>query len=89
MRRPGLTKERHEEIGPELARIEDRLITLGVEIANAYPKNSRLSRFAIKMNNALGTVRCRLDDEYCSLCPPDDRECIYCYFPKNVEKRAL
>ena len=82
MRRPGLTKERHEEIGPELARIAGRLTTLGVEIANAYPKNGRLSKFAIKMDKALNTVRSRLDDEYCSLCPPDDHECIYCYYPR-------
>jgi hypothetical protein len=45
-RKPGLTPERNREIGAELRAIHDRLVTLAVEVANAYPRASRAGRAA-------------------------------------------
>jgi hypothetical protein len=44
--KPGISLERHAEIGAELAAIADRLVVLATEIRNAYPLASRVSRAA-------------------------------------------
>jgi hypothetical protein len=66
MTKPGLSPERHTEIGRELAWISDRLTALAVEIANAYPKNGRVSRTALGLiegRNSLPGLRHVLEDE--------------------------
>jgi hypothetical protein len=77
-RKPGLSRARHHEIGLELARIRDRLTTLGVEIANAYPKSSPVSRLALAMPGSVDKARSALDDQACGEYPADpDATCWY------------
>lgn len=64
-RKPGVSAERHQELGAELAAIHDRLLVLGVEIQNAYPRSSAAAREAAKMESALFRVRTALESEMC------------------------
>lgn len=61
----GLTLERHQALGPELKAVRDQLLTLAVEIGNAYPKQSRQARAAEKAYQALDGLRCAMDDAVC------------------------
>ncbi len=48
-RKPGLTLERHREIGAELMRVQRLLVSLQVEIKNSYAKNGTEGRIADKI----------------------------------------
>lgn len=61
--KPGLSIGRHGEIGAELAAIRDRLTTLAVEIANAYPKASKAPRLALRVTDPLDRLRSELEGE--------------------------
>jgi hypothetical protein len=80
--KPGLDISRHQEIGLELARIRDRLTTLGVEVANAYPKSSRLSRLALAMPGSVDKARSALDNQVCAEHPADP-DTTYWYYPQS------
>lgn len=62
--KPGLTPARHREIGDRLATLRDELLALGVEVANAYPKNSRESRSLLGAVHRLDLARSALDDAF-------------------------
>jgi hypothetical protein len=85
--KPGLDITRHQEIGLELARIRDRLNTLGVEIANAYPKSSRLSRLALAMPDSVDKARSALDNQVCAEHPADPAN-TYVYYPRPHDRRT-
>lgn len=61
--KPGLSIDRHQMIGAELAWIHERLTKLGVEVANAYPVNSKTSRLALRVTGPLDDLRSVLEDE--------------------------
>jgi hypothetical protein len=44
--KPGLSLERHKEIGMELAQIHNRLVQIAVEVSNAYPVKSKAGQAA-------------------------------------------
>ena len=60
-RKPGLTAKRHREVGAELLAIRNRLVTLSVEVMNAYPVASPVSRAADRVCTSVDTLRCKLD----------------------------
>ncbi len=62
IRKPGLSRERHEAIGAELFAIRNRLLTLGVEVGTAYPKNSRQYKAGMEATKSVDRLRNVLDD---------------------------
>jgi hypothetical protein len=58
-----LTMSEHESLGRELHKMYDRLTTISVEIANAYPKSSTAARRAYSAHKQLAALRCVLDDQ--------------------------
>lgn len=58
----GLPLERHQELGPELAAIRDRLLHLSVEIGNSYPKHSRIFRLTERITDVLDSLRSDLEE---------------------------
>lgn len=63
-RKRGLSAERHHEIGLELARMNDRLVELSAEIANAYPvKSLAYIRMEI-VEKRLFLLRSELDNRF-------------------------
>jgi hypothetical protein len=62
--KPGLSIERHQAIGLELARIAAQLTTLSCEIGNAYPLKSRVGRLVNgpRLFQALSELRFSLED---------------------------
>jgi hypothetical protein len=82
----GLRIERHQEIGLELARIQDRLTSIATEILNAYPVNSPVHRMLTgsPSSEALGGVfrlRCELENLMLARYPDDPRATTRVYFP--------
>lgn len=63
-RHTGLSRERHEEIGPRLKQIREELIRLQIEAETAYP---RTDRCAFKAQRALQRAIDRLDVARCEL----------------------
>lgn len=57
-RKPGISLERHAEIGAEMARVHDWLVELSCEIANAYPRDQKVVRAA----HRLGSLNARPSD---------------------------
>lgn len=60
-RKSGLTMARHREIGAELRVMRDTLVTLAVEIGNAYPVTSRHYGVGERAWTAVDRLRSRLD----------------------------
>jgi len=72
--KPGITYERHQVIGHELSVMYNRMVSLSVEIANAYPRSGSLGRpymHVRKVNKALSSLRCALEDHYVREYPDD------------------
>jgi hypothetical protein len=63
--KPRLTAQRHQEIGAELYEIRNRLLKLGIEVANSYPKNGKFARYMLRMHFAVDTARAWGDAESC------------------------
>ena len=64
-RKPGLTYERHVEIGEALNRMQSMLTHLQCEIGNAYPVSGKRGRAYVNIIKALkfvGITRCCLED---------------------------
>ena len=60
-RKPGLDMARHAAIGAELAWMRDRLTTIAVEVANAYPQSARGAQLARKVTDPLDKLRHALE----------------------------
>jgi hypothetical protein len=58
-----LTPDEHRALGLELAATRDRLVQVGVRIANAFRKDSSVTRFALKFTVYIDRVRALLDAE--------------------------
>lgn len=88
-RKPGLSLERHQQIGLELARIADRLTELSVEIGNAYPVNSPVYRLAMRPgpDEALFRLRAALENRMFGEYPDDPRATVQVYFPSQKTRR--
>jgi len=85
-RKRGLNIERHQEIGLELARIQDRLTTLGAEICNAYPVNSPVYRLAANSPSSRAfrgilSLRSELENLMIAEYRGDPRATARVYFP--------
>lgn len=63
-RRP-YTLEEHQQVGADLAAMRNRLQKIGIDIANRYGKTKRVGRTALRMLEALDSVRCQMDSEAC------------------------
>ncbi len=61
--KPGLTLNEHRRLGLELAAIRDRLVEIGVLIANRHLNNSRVAHAAGRMTREIDAVRSLLDSE--------------------------
>lgn len=82
MTKPGLSIERHHEIGLELAAINDRLAHLRTEVGNAYPRTGpkgRLLRGLEKLHRQLGQVRS--DGENTMFADHGDAGSTFAYYP--------
>ncbi|WP_457571505.1 hypothetical protein [Desulfovulcanus sp.] len=55
-KKPGITLERHKEIGRELKNIYNRLLKLYAEFTNAYPESGPLSRPSRKTAEAIDII---------------------------------
>lgn len=87
-RKPGLTRARHEEIGPELDRICHWLLTVGVEVANAYPTSSHQYRAGMRAAASAETLRHALDEAIHAEHPRADGhealQLIRVYYPRGT-----
>lgn len=63
-RKTGLSADRHREIGLELARLRDRLLTLTAEIAAAYPKSSRAGRLTAHPEDSIDKLRIVMENRW-------------------------
>lgn len=61
-KKPGLTFERHQEIGAELKEMYNRLQSLAVEFSHAYPRSNSAYRELCKATEALGGARSGAED---------------------------
>jgi hypothetical protein len=61
--KPRLTFEQHVVVGASLAAIRDELLTVGVTVANAYPKASRSSRSLLRALSLIDEARWGLDSD--------------------------
>lgn len=78
--KPGITFERHIEIGRRLAAIRDELLTLSVEVANAYPRSGERAKFGRRLDtalNAVDSVRCVADSVVYGEHPEKACACVY------------
>jgi hypothetical protein len=91
-RKPGLSLERHREIGRELADISDGLVRLAVEIGNAYPRSSnvgravsnRTSRSIRPLCRDIDKLRSELEDQLMREHPNiSDSELTEVYYPRD------
>lgn len=57
MTKPGLSFERHAEIGQRLYEIRQDLVSLVVEIGNAYPQAARFPQAISRAHDALDQAR--------------------------------
>lgn len=76
MRKTGLSLEQHARIGLRLSAIRDELVTLGVEIANAYPKADKLNRLS-HADEHVDKLRSALDDKLAIEFPDDWKSSTY------------
>jgi hypothetical protein len=58
-KKPGFTRDRHVELGKELAAMRDRLVSISAELGNAY--SPRIMNTAVKAQNGLDELRDKLD----------------------------
>ena len=86
--KPRFSLEKHQEVGKELKVIRDYLVTLTVEINNAYPLREKVSRRALKACNAIDELRSSLDGCFCGEYPREDYRGIY-YGPSEVDFRRM
>lgn len=77
-RKPGLSFERHCEIGQQLAAIQEQITSLHVEVGNAYPQGEKLVNMLYRVGDELGKVRSRADDIVLSVFP---EACVHVYYP--------
>jgi hypothetical protein len=87
--KPGLTLERHREIGLELAVMRDRLAELGTEVANAYPASGpkgRLGRGLLKLLAQFDQIR---SDGENTMCAEHGRGGIEAYYPTSEARQAF
>lgn len=61
-KKPGLTLERHQEVGAELREMYHRLQSLAVEFSHAYPMSDGAYQELNKAVKALGSVRSGAED---------------------------
>lgn len=62
MRKPGLSKSEHMELGQKLSRMYSELISISVKVHNAYPQTSRAYRPAEKAWRAVDHFRSELEE---------------------------
>ena len=86
--KPRFSLEKHQEVGKELRVIRNHLVTLSVEICNAYPKNSKECRRARKACDAIEELRSSLDNYFCGEYPCEDYRGIY-YGPSEIDFRRM
>lgn len=80
-RKPGLSLERHREIGRILKEMDQQLASLAVEFGNAYPKTGERSlphQHLLKARAALSEARNRAENN-CAKEFPDDWEVGFYY----------
>lgn len=91
-RKTGLNIERHQAIGMDLARISDRLVTLGCEVANVYPATSAVGRLAAGLASApvkvLDLLRGELEDHMFAEHDGDPRASVEVYWPPREARRS-
>lgn len=83
-RKSGLSIERHRQIGRELARIQDWLTCLDVEIDNAYPRKSRVSNLCYRLwrpGSVICQLRMELENRMFEEYPDDPSAITHVYFP--------
>lgn len=83
MPKPRLTHEQHREIGAALHRIRNELITLSVQVANAYPRSGAEAKPGRDLDAALHRIdraRSNLEDALFHEHPQAD---IHVYYPGN------
>jgi hypothetical protein len=51
--KPGLTVTRHQEIGKRLTEIRSELVSLSVEVSNAYPLSGKKARYRKALQKAV------------------------------------
>lgn len=62
-RKQGLKPDEHASLGSDLFALRNRLLDRYVQVANAYPKNSRPARELRKALTAIDEARGALDSE--------------------------
>lgn len=77
-----LTLEEHRNLGLELARTQDRLVELSVDLANRYGKNSKISTRSKAAHTRLSELRSLLEEELFKEHPDLDRQGVEVYYPR-------
>lgn len=79
-RKPGLSFERHQEIGEELKRMQRFITSLCVEFSNAYPLSGRMARpykSLSKVDHYLSEARCWAEENLATEYPDQFTTDIY------------
>lgn len=82
-----LTIEEHREIGAELKRIREYLITLSCKIPNTYGKTSRVGKKARWVYEGIDHLRNVMENQMFVDCPKDSDTKIYYGENASVEAR--
>ena len=80
-RKPGLSLERHKQLGPELAEIQAYLARLQCEVGNAYPRTTKALRDLKRAEDALEVARRAMENLMFDIDPEMPAEANRIYFP--------
>lgn len=85
--KPGISANRHIEIGARLSEMRDEIVALEVELGNAYPRsgpNVRMTRALTKARVALDDAKNHGDSMSCNEYP--ELWCCHWYYPRDWEE---
>jgi hypothetical protein len=60
MTKPALSRDEHTKLGEELAVMRDRLVTISVQLSEAYP--NKIADLAVRAQTDIDRLRLKLDD---------------------------
>jgi hypothetical protein len=71
VKKPKFSFDKYKNIGSKLKRIRNDLLTLSVEVDNAYPHTSKVARGSTKAVEALDKLRSDLENQMCTDYPAE------------------
>ena len=89
MKKNKFSYEKHNEVGIKLHEIREYLLTLDCEIADAYPKNSKVFKSSYKVYRAINQLKATLDDCVCGENPDKSDQDVVTVYYRNGRKTDI